>query len=170
MAREIRETQKVDAKALFSKYLKALYPDDSQFHSAFSRKTVRGNAQARYILRKINDLLTPKKMEPSIEVEPINLEHILPKRYGTVWKTCRREFPGGIDKYIYRLGNMTLTPARLNHNAGNAEFSTKKKTYAADYLNITLKVLEADKWTAEEIKNRQNWMASLACKIWRYPI
>jgi hypothetical protein len=168
MAREIRDTQKVETRALFQKHLSALYPDDSQFHSAFSRKIVRGNAQARYILKKINELLAPSPA-PRAEGDPFDLEHILPKRYGTVWEGLRREFPGGIDKYVYRLGNMTLISARLNRNVGNAEFATKKKAYAADCMTITRKVLDAEKWTAEEIKNRQNWLAALACKIWRYP-
>lgn len=170
MAREIRETGVVDTPVLFRKYLAVLCPDDSQFQSAFSRKIVRGNAQARYILAKINDYLSPN---PSMrtEVDPFStdLEHILPKRYGAAWEAQRRDFPGGIDKYIYRLGNMTLISARLNRDVGNAEFAIKKRAYAGDCLNITRKVLDADKWTADEIKNRQNWLAALASKIWRYP-
>jgi hypothetical protein len=170
MAREIREAKRVDTAALFAKYIAALYPDDSQFHSYFSRKTIRGNAQARYILARINDLLSP---QPSMRTEndPLatNLEHILPKRYSAEWEAFRREFPGGIDKYVYRLGNMTLISSTLNRDIGNAEFAAKKKVYARDCLSITRKVLDADKWTAEEIMNRQNWLASQACKIWRYP-
>lgn len=168
MAREIRETRCVNTQALFQKHLSGLYPDDSLFHSAFSRKIIRGNAQARYILRKINELLAPTST-PRPESDPFDLEHILPKRYGAEWEGARRDFPGGIDKYVHRLGNMTLISARLNRNVGNAEFATKKKAYAADCLTITRKVLDAEKWTAEEIKNRQNWLAALACKIWRYP-
>ncbi len=169
-ARDIRETRRVDVPVLFRKYLEKLYPDDSQFHSAFSRKIIRSNAQARYILACINDFLSPS---PSMRTESdpytTNLEHILPKRYGPAWAAARRDFPGGIDKYVYRLGNMTLISTRLNSDIGNADFATKKKVYASDCLGITRKVLEADKWTAAEIKNRQNWLASHACKLWRYP-
>ncbi len=169
-AREIRETRRVDVPVLFRKYLEKLYPEDSQFHSAFSRKLIRGNAQARYILARIDDFLSPSPpMHTESAPHATSLEHILPKRYGSIWEASRRDFPGGIDKYVYRLGNMTLISARLNNDIGNADFAAKKKVYASNCLSITSKVLEADRWTAEEIKNRQNWLASHACKIWRYP-
>jgi hypothetical protein len=165
IAREIRATAKADAASIFQAYLAALYPGDSQFHSAFSRKVIRSNMQARYILEKINDYLAPNQSSP----ERVTIEHILPKRYDGAWDTSRREFPGGADKYIYRLGNVTLISPKANHELGNADFETKKKKFAVDCLEITQRVLSAEKWTAEEIKSRQNWLASLACRIWRYP-
>jgi hypothetical protein len=169
-AREIRASGTVDVPALFQKYLAPLYPDDSQFHSAFSRKVVRSNAQARYILAKINDFLSPNlSLRTQNDPHATDLEHILPKRFDGVWETSRRDFSGGADKYVYRLGNMTLIAAKLNRDLGNANFAAKKKIFASDCLAITQRVLSADKWTAEEIKSRQNWLASLACKIWRYP-
>ncbi len=168
-AREIRANGVVDTPRLFRNYLMPLYPDDSQFHSAFSRKIIRSNAQARYILAKINDYLSPN---PSLrtQADPFatDLEHILPKRFDSVWDTNRRDFPGGADKYVYRLGNMTLIAAKLNRELGNADFEVKKRVFASDCLAITRRVVEAEKWTAEEIKSRQNWLASMACKIWRY--
>jgi hypothetical protein len=169
-ARHIRETGRADASELFSKFLMGLYPDDSQFHSAFARKVIRVNSQARYILAKINDHLTANpSLRTQLDPFATDLEHILPKRHNRSWETGRRDFPGGADKYVYRLGNMTLIAAQLNRDLGNANFATKKKIYAQDQLQITRKVIEAEKWTHEEIKNRQNWLASLACKIWRYP-
>jgi len=169
-ARHIRETKRVAPADLFQRFLAPLHPEDSQFHSAFARKIIRGNSQARYILAKINDYLTAN---PSLrtQVDPFatDLEHILPKRHNKSWETSRRDFPGGADKYVYRLGNMTLIAAKLNRDLGNANFAAKKRVYTQDCLEITRKVLDADKWTHEEIKNRQNWLASLACKIWRYP-
>jgi hypothetical protein len=169
-ARHIRETGRVEAPDLFARFLAGLYPDDSQFHSAFARKVIRVNAQARYILAKINDHLTANpSLRTQLDPFATDLEHILPKRYNRSWETGRRDFPGGADKYVYRLGNMTLIAARLNRDLGNANFAAKKKVYAQDQLQITRKVIDAEKWTHEEIKNRQNWLASLACKIWRYP-
>jgi hypothetical protein len=169
-ARHIRETERADPAELFTKFLASLYPDDSQFHSAFARKVIRVNSQARYILAQINDFLTNNpSLRTQLDPFATDLEHILPKRHNRSWETGRRDFPGGADKYVYRLGNMTLIAARLNRDLGNANFATKKKVYAQDKLEITRRVLDAEKWTHEEIKNRQNWLASLACKIWRYP-
>lgn len=169
-ARNIRTQGSVEPDALFRTYLAPFYPTDSQFHSAFSRKIIRNNTQARDILAKINDYLSPNpSLRTRTDPHETDLEHILPKRYDGSWETSRRDFPGGPDKYVYRLGNMTLIAAKLNRDLGNANFAMKKKVYASDCLAITKRVLSAEKWTAEEIKNRQNWLASLACKIWRYP-
>ncbi len=169
-ARDIRETGGVETGEIFRKHLAQLYPDDSQFHSAFSRKLIRSNAQARYVLAKINDYLSPNpSLRTTADPFATDLEHILPKRHNAAWDTNRRDFPGGLDKYVYRLGNMTLISAKLNSELGNADFATKKKVFAHDRLEITQKVISAERWTADEIKNRQNWLASLACKIWRYP-
>jgi hypothetical protein len=169
-ARHIRETGRADPAELFQKFLAQLYPDDSQFHSAFARKVIRSNSQARYVLARINDHLTANpSLRTQIDPFATDLEHILPKRHNRSWDSGRRDFPGGADKYVYRLGNMTLIAAKLNRDLGNADFATKKKVYAQDCLEITRKVLEAERWTHEEIKNRQNWLASLACRIWRYP-
>jgi hypothetical protein len=169
-AREIRASGAAGTDALFRDYLAPLYPDDSQFHSAFSRKVLRSNAQARYILLTINDYLSPNlSLRTQADPHETDLEHILPKRYNGAWEASRRDFPGGADKYVYRLGNMTLIAAKLNRDLGNANFSAKKQVFASDCLAITQRVLNCDKWTAEEIKSRQNWLASIACKIWRYP-
>ena len=140
IAREIRQTGKANASLIFQKYLAQLYPDDSQFHSAFSRKVVRSNAQTRYILKKINDHLSPNEL-PRTKDDQFTAEHILPRRYSDSWDTSRRDFPGGADKYVYRLGNATLISAKLNHELGNADFETKKKKFAIDCPEITQKVL-----------------------------
>jgi hypothetical protein len=174
-ARHIRQNGKAQAPDIFNRFLARLYPDDAQFHSAFSRKTSRNNALARHILAAINGHLSPP---PVNEVEGgeetrldhvLRLEHILPKRYQNSWQAPRKEFPGGPEKYIYRLGNMTLIPEELNHELGNAPFDVKREEFAKQNLDITRRIAEANKWTAEEINRRQNWMAGLAVKIWRAP-
>ncbi|MBX2805546.1 MAG: DUF262 domain-containing HNH endonuclease family protein [Hyphomicrobiales bacterium] len=170
IAQEIRRSGEVDVDALFRKHLAALYPQDNQFHSAFSRKSIRSNAQSRYILLKINDFLLPNpSMRTQADPKATDVEHILPKRFENSWHIDRREYPGGADKYVYRLGNMTLISKKLNEELGNTDFDRKKKVYAGDCLEITQRVLSSAKWTADEIKTRQNWLASIACKIWRYP-
>ena len=122
-ARHIRDTGRADPHELFTKFLAPLYPDDSQFHSAFARKVIRVNSQARYILAKINDFLTANpSLRTQIDPYATDLEHILPKRYNRSWETSRRDFPGGADKYVYRLGNMTLIARQAEPRSGEREF------------------------------------------------
>lgn len=169
-AQYIRQNGGAAAADIFAKFLSKLYPDDSQFHSAFSRRSLRKGALARYILAEINACAgAGAKLREPEDPAGANLEHILPQRFSLAWEASRRDFPGGLEKYIHRLGNMTLLPAKLNRELGNTDFSAKKKIFALDCLDITRPVLEASKWSAEEISRRQNWMAGLALKIWRYP-
>lgn len=198
-SRHIRESGTAIADEIFHRFLARLYPDDAQFHSAFSRKTSRNNALSRHILAALNDYLTPAQAPQAVRQAPqavrqapqavqqapqaallteadgssaapvLRLEHILPKRYQSAWQATRKEFPGGPEKYIHRLGNMTLIPEALNHELGNAPFEIKRREFARQSLEITRRIAESDKWTAEEISRRQNWMAGLAVRIWRFP-
>ncbi len=169
-AQHLRKKKRCSAKDIFKQFLAKYYPDDSQFHSAFARKSIKNNALARYILAEINDYLCAS---PSLTTQKdpfaTDLEHILPKKNEEFWRLSKKDFPGGPDRYVYRLGNMTLISTKLNQNIGNADFKTKKRAYARDCLDITKRVLDEDKWTADEINRRQNWMAGLAEKIWSYP-
>lgn len=166
IARHIRERGEADPAEIFKQYLKSLYPSDDQFRSAFSRKAIRHNGQARYILTKLNDSLETGRIDPL----NTDLEHIFPKRFSPDWVQDKKDFPGGPKKYVYRLGNMTLIAPELNQKLGNAPFSVKREAFTSHRLRITDTVVEAKRWTAEEINRRQNWMAELAVKIWRYPL
>jgi hypothetical protein len=166
MARHIRQSGRVDTPEIFSLYLAKLYPGDSEFHSAFSRKTIRHNGLARYILERLSaSIETGQAGAPTGPAT--DLEHILPKRFSSAWATQRRDFPGGAEKYVHRLGNMTLLSVALNRELGNMPFEVKRKAYAGEPIKLAASVVEAEKWTAEEITRRQNWMAGLAIKIWR---
>ncbi len=167
-AQHIRETGRVDAQELFGAFLSPLYPDDSQFHSAFSRRAIRYNGLARYILNKLNDHITG--WDGAARGHPItDLEHILPKRFQRNWTVDRKDFPGGPEKYVHRLGNMTLLTTNLNRELGNQPYEVKREAFAQEALEITRMIAEESRWTADAIGRRQNWMAGLAIKIWRCP-
>jgi len=167
-ARHIRETDQVEPADIFGRFLASLHPDDSQFHSAFSRKTIRYNGLARYILNKLNDDITGWGSTP--EAHPVtDLEHILPKRFQRNWTVERKDFPGGPEKYVHRLGNMTLLTTNLNRELGNQPYEVKREAFAQEALEITRIIAEEPRWTADAIGRRQNWMAGLAIKIWRCP-
>lgn len=167
-ARHIRESGQVEPADIFGRFLAPLYPDDSQFHSAFSRKTIRYNGLARYILNKLNDDITGWGDTPA--AHPVtDLEHILPKRFQRNWTVERKDFPGGPEKYVHRLGNMTLLTTNLNRELGNHPYDVKREAFAQEALEITRMIAEEPCWTADAIGRRQNWMAGLAIKIWRCP-
>ncbi len=168
VARHIREAGRVDSDDIFGRFLSPLYPGDSQFHSAFSRKTIRYNGLARYILTKLNDHITG--WDSAEDRHPItDLEHILPKRFQRNWTVDRKDFPGGAEKYVHRLGNMTLLTTNLNRELGNQPYEVKREAFRQETLDITRMIADEPRWTADAIGRRQNWMAGLAIKIWRCP-
>ena len=167
-AQHIRGTGRADSEDIFRRFLSPLYPGDSQFHSAFSRKTIRYNGLARYILTKLNDHITG--WDSAENRHPItDLEHILPKRFQRNWTVDRKDFPGGAEKYVHRLGNMTLLTTNLNRELGNQPYEVKREAFRQETLDITRMIADEPRWTADAIGRRQNWMAGLAIKIWRCP-
>ena len=169
-AQHIREMGRADPQDVFARFLGPLYPDDSQFHSAFSRKTIRYNGLARYILNCLNAHLSVTGGKGGdVPASATDLEHILPKRFQRNWQVARKDFPGGPEKYVHRLGNMTLLTSNLNRELGNQPFEVKREAFAQESLDITRVIASEPQWTAEAIGRRQNWMAGMAIKIWRCP-
>lgn len=167
-SQHIRAAGHADAEEVFRQFLSPLYPDDSQFHSAFSRRAIRYNGLARYILSKLNDQITGRSSageRPQIT----DLEHILPKRFQRNWTVDRKDFPGGPEKYVHRLGNMTLLTTNMNRELGNQPYEVKREAFRQETLEITRMIADEPRWTADAIGRRQNWMAGLALKIWRCP-
>lgn len=161
----------ISAEQAFNLFFKDIYPQDNQFQSTFSKKSIKSTALARYILSEINNNLSepdaPKYSAKGVETD---LEHILPKKFQDHWKTPNKSFPGGATKFVNRLGNMTLISPELNRRLGNTNFETKKEVYEKDCLEITSRVLDEENWTASAINRRQNWLAGEAIKIWRFPL
>lgn len=169
-AHSLREDGPASAETIFERFFSDLYPQDNEFQSHFSKKSIKVFALARHILAEINNHLTgdegPHYSANDLE---INLEHILPRKYKRFWPNCEADFPGSPHKYLNRLGNLTLLGRELNSDIGNTGFETKKALYEADCLIITRRLLEEPAWTADAINRRQNWLASEAVKIWRCP-
>ena len=171
-ARAIREGGgSMTAARLFDEHLSEAYPEDEEFRAQFAVKSIPRNANlARYILAELNNHLNGTmsvvtQLDPSIT----DLEHVLPIKFSAFWNEQADAFPGGPERYRHRLGNMTLINAELNKEVGNAGFAAKKEAYAADCLDITCDILKEEVWGAEQIDRRQQWMADLAVKIWRFP-
>lgn len=170
-AHAIRQEDPLSAQDCFNKFFADLYPHNNQFQSTFSKKSIRITALARHILSEINNNIK-KEDEKTFSAESldIDLEHILPKKYKDHWQENMSHFKGGPQKYVHRLGNMTLISPELNRRLGNSDFITKKQVYQHDSLAITEGLLDEPIWSADAISRRQNWLASEAVKIWRYPL
>ena len=157
-------------------------PDDFiyDFKNKFEPKK---DAYAKYVLQEITIKLGSKYSDVQPE-DSLTLEHILPQKPDiTDWK--ENDFFNGytgdetqkkFEKFIYKLGNLTLLKFVINSAIKNKSFDKKKnyvdtdgseKGYNSSQLEINLKtVMTETEWTAKIIEDRTENFADLAEKIW----
>src|SRR5215213_2602210 len=152
--------------------LRAANPDPT-FRSDFSlavfpkpRKRI-----SRYALAKITNHL--KRQAGGAEeivdsnAKNVNLEHVLPQSVPGLW---RSGFSSDADPkdYVYRIGNLTLLNAKINHEAADKSF-TDKKRLALDksQLKINEFFKSISSWGDREIEQRQDSLAKTALEVWK---
>jgi len=148
--------------------LKKVYPEDARFKAAFAEKDLKTTSSrnknvVRFILFQIEKHLSSADYDA--ESDKYTIEHILPENPGEEWATYDEHRD---EKFIYRIGNMTLLDATSNRDAGNCGYSGKIDAYRDSDFHITRKVPEEyAEWNTDKIASRQNWMAAQATAIWR---
>lgn len=94
----------------------------------------------------------------------VSIEHIMPKnrrRWNEYIKENHPDINNETDietmhsKYFSLLGNQTLLGGQKNIKISNREFDYKKGIYKNDGYRITNQLKDVDKWTRNEIKQRQ---------------
>lgn len=152
---------------VFSK-LDSIYVDDERFVHAFSLLEISTQGQkkklAKYILCAL-ETDAGRNCDP--DTDPATIEHILPENPGSEWEeTVPREY---WEKYVYRLGNLTLLEPSMNRKAGNAAYVEKAECYAQSGYSLTSLISDRapTHWSIELISARQKLMADRAAHIWR---
>lgn len=148
--------------------LKRVYPEDSQFKAAFADKELRTTSSrnknvVRHILFQIEKHTA--NYDYDTESDKYNIEHILPEHPSVEWKAYDEHRD---DKYIYRLGNMTLMEVKANRDLGNGVYQDKRELYCESVFSITKRIAdEYTEWNSDKIAARQNWMATQSTAVWR---
>ena len=144
-----------------------IYPNDTDFHMAFTKQQIRNNSRAKYVLSCLEN-----EERRLIGNGPISLnmtvEHVLPKTPGEKWQAEILQDESIVDECVYRLGNLCLLTAKENKKVIKCSFDEKKLVYANSGNIITQKICKVSAWTREEIEKRQVRMAKLAKTIWRF--
>jgi len=148
--------------------LKRIYPSDDQFKVAFADKELKTTSSrnknvVRFILFQLEKHVG--QTDYDLESDKYNLEHILPENPGEQWTDYDEHRD---EKFIYRLGNMTVMETKANRDIGNAVYNEKKKAYETSCFEVTKKIAEEyAEWNPDKIASRQNWMATQATAVWR---
>ena len=153
---------------------RAINPD-ANFRSDFSLVVLpKARAKlARYTLYKLTNFLSKQSSRSGGEqianpdAKQVTLEHVLPQNPDSSWLTA---FSKGVNpfEYIYRIGNLTLLTAKVNHDAANAAFSEKQRLALNDSkLAINLYFRNLKQWGDKEIEHRQTELAKVALEVWK---
>ncbi len=149
--------------------LRPIYISDERFRNAFAEKQMRTTSSSRnrrlvrYILFKLEQQLTARDYD--FNSQKYTIEHVLPGNPNEGWE----HFPDSqAEQFVYRLGNMTLLEDKLNRGLGNKPYQVKREVYGESEFEITRQIaLHNNEWAAEQIAQRQRWMAAQANSIWR---
>ncbi|MBI5696818.1 MAG: DUF262 domain-containing protein [Nitrospirae bacterium] len=148
--------------------LRDIYTSDERFRSAFEEKEIKTTSSrnkqiVRYILFQVEKHHSNNDFDSNSD--KYNIEHILPEHPADNWEVFKDE---QIERYTYRIGNMTLLTTGPNRAMGNSPYDKKKTIYEQSEFGITKKVAEDNsEWTSERIASRQKWLAKQATAIWR---
>ena len=122
---------------------------------------------AKYILARINEYTQGGL---SVVSDKSTTEHILPKSpvHISGWKFTREDH----NRYVHRLGNLTLLAPRDNKPQAehNANFAAKKRIYRQSEYAITKTLRDKSAWNIDAIVRRQRELAKIAAIIWNFDI
>ena len=155
--------------AMVFSLLSTVYVDDEKMKNDFENLEfdVRGGRRklAKYILAKIEGHLSERACDP--DTDPGTIEHILPENAP---ETCFDEFPFETqDRWVHRLGNLTLLEAPLNRDVGNECYPIKRKAYVSSAYKITSQIPHdaPEEWAPALLSKRQRFLAKQAAHVWR---
>ncbi|MGX5585948.1 DUF262 domain-containing protein [Bacillus thuringiensis] len=134
---------------------------DEELKNHFMVCSIKSAPVAKFILRKINDF-QQKEMVVHPSNMKIHLEHIMPKKLGN-WKVHEDIH----QKYLHRIGNLTLLADEYNKTIKNKEFVEKKKAYNKSKIEMTKKLVSFNEWTSTRIEERQKELYDVAKEIWK---
>jgi Protein of unknown function (DUF1524) len=137
-------------------------PDDGGFAAAFRVASVSKGTAARYLLREIEYNRRPRGGEVQINDLPsVSLEHIYPQNpIAGTWANHER--------WVHRLGNLTIMSRRLNSGLRNGAFAAKKAVYGQSDILITRELDAENSWNQAAVDRRQDRMLADANVIWRF--
>ena len=145
LSRFIRNNNKCKTEDVFY-IIEEIYPTDDMFVQSFNSKEIRrDSALARYILHEINNrMMGTSELIANPDKARLNLEHVLPKQPSDEW--IEEIGNGQYNKYIHRLGNMTLIGSKINRKTSNRSFTDKLHIYKKSRLGINEFIAECNSW------------------------
>lgn len=151
-------------KFLFTLNTTDVMPTEEEFKDALVTTSIfKNNALCNFLLfdientNKINDKLNPDNNW--------SIEHVLPQQLGRGWEYISDEEH---EKYVHRLGNLTLITQEGNSSNSNKPFLEKKENFKLSRANdLNEDIKDKDKWTIDDIIKRGDRLAARVLKKYK---
>lgn len=131
-------------------------PNDNEILNEMTQMNFYNFSYCRLLLSLMEEKITGNRPEP----ETTQVEHIMPlEDLSEEWKAELGDDAEEIHtELVNNIGNLTLI--RSNNELGQTCFSQKKDFYqdSSDLELSKLHITSADKWDAEAIRSRRDWM------------
>ena len=162
-------------------HYRELCPSDEKFKEDFANTSFPANLieRARYCLEQIE--LAEHSAYAELAVlggEDVHVEHIIPQKIKT--HAAKDEFGDWVNylgpaseakhqRYISRIGNMTLFAGFLNIGATNNPFSRKKHAYKESGIKLTQSLCDYSQFKFPQVEKRSEALAAIAVALWPRP-
>jgi len=162
-------------------YYRELCPTDDKFQEEFASTSFPPNLidRARYCLQEIE--LAEHGAHAELAVlggDDVHVEHIIPQKIKTI--AAKDEFGDWVtylgqsseakhQRYISRIGNLTLLAKPLNIGLSNNPFSRKKSGYRDSGIKLTLALCQYSQFKFLQVEKRSKTLAAAAVDLWPIP-
>lgn len=166
---------------LLSKKENARFPDDKEFIQYFSECNVyeMSSQYRKYILERFENVNENEQHDDvyahldadGSDQSKYTIEHIMPQALKPEWKQALGTNHEEIHKtWLHRIANLTLTA--YNSEYSNNSFAEKKNMengLKKSGINMNHWIASKDKWTEDELKERNEHLMKQALEIWKLP-
>lgn len=141
----------------------------------------------RLLLERLEYSLRTKKSEDAEIRQGLQIEHVMPQKWGANWLLKGKQIPPNVAEYpilakeelveladsirrrnllLHTIGNLTLLNKHLNPAVGNASFTTKVSEYKNSVLRLNRHFDSATDWDEDAIVKRSRELGGAICAIW----
>ena len=110
--------------------------------------------------------------------ENVHVEHIIPQKIKT--KKAKDEYGDWVtylgdkaeaqhQKFVSRIGNLTIFAGVLNIGASNDPFVKKKQAYKKSAIKLTQELIKMSQFKFKSVEQRSKELAKLAVAQWPMP-
>lgn len=151
--------------------VRAIFRDGSNNAEFFSllRGDVYGLASARAVLLGLEEGMQDDSVTKSFRGN-LTIEHVLPQALKDPYWSARFS-ASEHQKWLHKLGNITLLSGKKNTKAQYYDFSKKKTVYLkrneSVSFDMTKEICAVADWTSAEIEKRQERLIEVAEKLWK---